>query len=247
MRAIDITIWIFVNLVVLGMGGYIYLIWSQYKLYLEKENPSALTTKNIYDQQIYYYNRGFLNDTRLSNERKRRKQIRETKNESITVVKNSKPRFPNLQMKELELDTDRFKCFKEDDHDTCAEKTISFKTELLYELRRVFSDESNVFKSGVETQNPYNVNFKGKKGNFMDKTAQELLCELKDVVVRSVLKNDSPFDVLDIGKFFPRKGLFEKKHFNSCAIISSAGSLKNSSLGTLIGKFVLTFLQTFMR
>lgn len=243
MRAIDVTIWIFVNLVVLGMGGYIYLLWSQYKLYLERENPHAITTKNIYDQQIYYYNRGFLNDTKVNSERKRRKQPREIKNVSITLVKNSKPRFPNLQNKELELDNDRFKCFKDDSEDACAEKTANFKNELLYELRRVFSDESNVFKTGVETQNPYFVSYKGEKGNFMDKTAQELLCELKNVIVRSVLRNDSPFDVLDIGKYFPRKGLFEKKHFNSCAIISSAGSLKNSSLGTMIGEFTFEFLH----
>lgn len=239
MRAIDVTIWIFVNLVVLGMGGYVYLIWSQYKLYLDRENPNSITTRNIYDQQIYFYNRGYLNDTKLHIENrktaKRKHTTRETKNASITLVKNSKPRFPNLQTKELELDTDRFKCLNDSD-EICAEKTANFKNDLLYELRRVFSEESNVFKSGVDTQNPYFVTYRGKKGNFMDKTALELLCELKNVVVRSVLRSDSPFDKIEIGKYFPRKGLFEKKHFKSCAIVSSAGSLKDSNLGTLIGK-----------
>lgn len=239
MRALVVSIWVFVNLVIIGMGGYIYLLWSQYWLYLERQNPNSITTRNIYDQQIYNYNHGVLNESKYDNDivtnTKKKLSTRDLKNISIILVKNSKPRFPNLQNKELELDTMKFRCIDDSDSE-CEEKTANFKIELLYELRRVFTDESNVFKTGVETQNPYNVYYKGKKENFMDKTTKQLLCELKKVHVRSILKNDKPFDNLEIGKYLSRKTLFEKKHYNSCAIIASAGSLKDSNLGKLIGK-----------
>jgi hypothetical protein len=37
MRAIAVSVWIFVNLVFLGMCGYIYLLWSQYWQYVERQ------------------------------------------------------------------------------------------------------------------------------------------------------------------------------------------------------------------
>lgn len=240
MRAIIVSIWVFVNLVIIGMGGYIYLIWSQYWLYLERQNPNAMTTRNIYDQQIYYYNHGYYNESKYFNDShtnsKKKISVREAKNVSVILIKNSRPRFPNLQTKELELDTNKFRCFSNNSEDICLEKTTNFKIELLYELRRVFTDESNVFKTGVDALNPYNVFYKGQRENFNDKTAKQLLCELKNVVVRTVIRSDDPFNKLDIGIHFPKNGLFEKKHFNTCAIIASSGSLKDSNLGALIGK-----------
>lgn len=241
MRALAVSIWVFVNLVIIGMGGYIYLLWSQYWMYLERQNPNVITTRNVYDQQIYNYNHGILNESKYDNEilsnTKKKLQTRDLKNISVILVKNSKPRFPNLQNKELELDTDKFRCLDDSDSE-CEEKIANFKIELLYELRRVFTDESNVFKSGVETQNPYNVYYKGKRENFMDKNTKQLLCELKKVQVRSVLKTDEPFNKLEIGKHLPRRTLLDNKHYNTCAIIASAGSLKDSNLGALIGECI---------
>lgn len=244
MRAVVVSIWVFVNLVVLGMGGYIYLLWSQYWLYLERQSQNAITTRNIYDQQIYFYNHGYPNETKPNRSDihvvRRKHTVREIKNTTVTLIKNSRPRFPNLQNKELPLDTNRYKCFPNTTDTDCARKTTNFKNELLYELRRVFSDESNVFKSGMDMHNPYNVMFVGKRGNHGDKTWKQLMCELKSVQVRTVLRSDPPFNRVDIGKHFPRKGLFERRHFNTCAIIASAGSLRNSSLGSLIGKRIRT-------
>lgn len=257
MRAVVVSIWVFVNLVILGMCGYVYLLWSQYWLYLERQNQNIITTRNIYDQQIYYYNHGYPNETKAQNSivshnvssssssmnSRKKHTTREIKNNTVvTLVKNSKPRFPNLQNKQIQLDTDKFKCTSNDTNLQCDTKTLTFKNELLYELRRVFNDESNVFKSGLAQYNPYDVHYKGRKGNFADKTWHELMCSLRNVSVRTVVRTDPPFDKFDIGKYFPKKGLFEKRHFNTCAIIASAGSLKNSRLGQLIGRYTVTVL-----
>lgn len=242
MRAVVVSIWIFVNLVILGMCGYIYLLWSQYWLYLERQNQNVITTRNIYDQQIYYYNHGYPNETKAHHQHhinetvhvlRKKHSIRELRNNTVTLIKNSKPRFPNLQQKDMQLDTERFKCSKENSTQ-CGIKINNFKTELLYEFRRVLTDESNVFKSGLAQYNPYNVHFKGKRGNFADKTWNELMCDLKNVSIRTIIRSDSPFNKMEMGKLLPKKGLFEKRHFNTCAIIASAGSLKNSNLGARI-------------
>lgn len=37
MKAIAVSVWIFINLVFFGMCGYIYLLWSQYWLYISRQ------------------------------------------------------------------------------------------------------------------------------------------------------------------------------------------------------------------
>lgn len=41
MRAIAVSVWIFINLVFFGMCGYIYLIWSQYWQYRTRHQQYA--------------------------------------------------------------------------------------------------------------------------------------------------------------------------------------------------------------
>lgn len=110
-------------------------------------------------------------------------------------------------------------------------KTSVFKDELLKELRKVFTDESNILKVGIE--NPYNVHYRGVRGNFMDKPPRSLLCQLKEVPLRTLQRMEVESHTLK--GYLPKRGLFENKMFNSCAIIASAGGLKNSKLGRFIG------------
>lgn len=99
MRALAVSIWVFINLVFFGMCGYMYLLWSQY--WINKERQSESST-SVYDQQIYFYNRGYypgdvvLNKTLLNSihEAKPRKKHSTIKdNSSVTIIKNSKPRY----------------------------------------------------------------------------------------------------------------------------------------------------------
>lgn len=139
-------------------------------MYLESQETTTL--KN-YDHQIYLYNRGLLlNETNKSHIIKNRtKHSVKHPPINITYVKNSRPRFPNLQMDESLLDNVKYLCQRNED---CFNKTKEFKAKIINELKRVFLDESNVFKSGLEMHNPYNVNYKGPKGNYLNKDAQQV-------------------------------------------------------------------------
>lgn len=117
-------------------------------------------------------------------------------------------------------------------------KTSVFKDELLIELKKVLMDESNILKVGVE--NPYNVHYRGVRGNFGDKPPRTLLCQLKEIPLRTLQRSDVGSHPLR--DFLPKRGLFENKSFNSCAIIASAGGLKNSNLGKFIGEFLTNFI-----
>lgn len=96
MRALVVSIWVFINLVFFGMCGYMYLLWSQYWMYMERQSE---TTTSTYDQQIYFYNRGYYPPDPASNktfgglESKSRKKHAVTRdNGTVTVIRNSKPR-----------------------------------------------------------------------------------------------------------------------------------------------------------
>ncbi|XP_044266356.1 beta-galactoside alpha-2,6-sialyltransferase 1 [Tribolium madens] len=228
MRALVVSIWVFINLVFFGMCGYMYLLWSQYWMFIERQTG---TTTSTYDQQIYYYNRGFLpNDSnKTHNETKLRIKHSLKDNVTVTLIKNSKPRFPNLQGREFELDTKKYICFKNDSFKNCSSKSLEFKEKILKELRRVLEDEGNVLK--ISAENPYNVQYKGTKGNFYDKTPKEIMCELKKIQVKTLKRGDVDRGPHNLGDFLPKRGLFENRKFNSCAIVASAGALKDSNLG----------------
>lgn len=231
MRALAVSIWVFINLLFFGMCGYMYLLWSQYWIYTQTEDS---TTAYNYDQQIYYYNRGYppsyFNDTPKFNTSDRRKRAQHTTKENpITIIKNSKPRFPNLQESEFQMDTKKFRCLQNESTSECHKKTFEYKTQLLKELRRVsLMDESNMLKH----KNPYNVHYNGTKG--VDTNVKDMLCALQSINLKTITRNEYPFSNETFKEFFPKKGPFENKTFKSCAIVASAGSLRDSSLGQRI-------------
>lgn len=178
MKGLSLTIWIFINLLFFGMIGYMYLLWSKYWISIQKQVETSTFT---YDQQIYFYSRGFnlknltktnknspTNSSKSQDEGKTRIKHATKDNVTITFVKNQKPRFPYLQPEDFLLDTNKYKCdlaklnksHLEDEG--CVEKTKLYKEKILNELKRVFMDESNVLKWGSDDPNPYNVLFKGK-------------------------------------------------------------------------------------
>lgn len=138
-------------------------------MYIETQET---TTIHNYDQQIYLYNRGLpLNHTIKLQQPKNRTKHSTKGAESVTIVKNSRPRFPNLQTDDLLMDNHKYVC---DSTETCDNKTGEFKQKIIKELKRVFLDESNVFKSGLDIHNPYNVHFQGNKGNYLNKPPQQV-------------------------------------------------------------------------
>ncbi|KAK4879072.1 hypothetical protein RN001_007218 [Aquatica leii] len=187
-----------------------------------------------YDQQIYYYNRGYppsyFNYSLKINATDRQKRSRQTiKENPITIVKNSRPRFPSSLESEFNMDTTKYRCLENDSIDECDIKTSDYKTQLLKELQRVCLDESSILKN----KNPYNVHYNGSRSSSR-KDSKQLLCLFKNVRVRTLTKSDYPFSNNSFKDIFPRRGLFENKRFKSCAIVASAGSLTQSNLGDFI-------------
>lgn len=58
MRSVALTVWFFLNVVLLGMCGYIYLLWLQYWRHITLKNQQA--QESAYTQQPYveYYDEG---------------------------------------------------------------------------------------------------------------------------------------------------------------------------------------------
>ncbi|KAF5269316.1 hypothetical protein FQR65_LT02618 [Abscondita terminalis] len=214
------------------MCGYMYLLWSQYWMYIQNEPTTAVYN---YDQQIYYYNRGYppsyFNYTfKINNTTDRQKRSKQPiKENPITIIKNSKPRFPSSQESEFVLDTTKFKCLENDTDFKCDAKTFEYKTQLLKELRRVSLDESSILKN----KNPYNVHYNGSRSST-EKDFKQLLCLFQNVKIKTLTKYDHPFINDTFKNIFPKKALLANKQFKSCAIVASAGSLTHSQLGNFI-------------
>lgn len=234
MRPAVVTIWVFINLLFFGMCGYMYVLWSQYWLYMVGEvNP----TPSPYDQQIYFYNHGFMPTEKFiavhkyNEEAKTRTKKHLKENSTITVIKDSKPRFANVRNSNFELDTKKYRCRRNTNGVTCLSRTTDYKEKLLREFRRVILDESSAFKSGSE--NPYNVQYEGPRESVESKDPAGVLCELKRVQFGTLKRLDLPVESY-LRPYLPKRGIFENKFFNTCAIVASSGALYGSNLGKFI-------------
>lgn len=93
----------------------------------------------------------------------------------------------------------------------------------------------------------YRVQYKGPRLKLTDrKSVAELMCELKhEVRLRTLGRGDEPFKTTGMGKFFPEFQFLESERYNSCAVVTNAGSLVGSKLGSEIGKSFI-FLDIFI-
>lgn len=155
-------------------------------------------------------------------------------NPSNNIVRksNGSPRFPNIQTPLLEFDSDKYICDDLSSSD-CDRRTAEFKELLLKEFHRVLMGESKVFKSGLDAHNTYDVKYDGS--NRKENSKGDVLCALKRVKVRTITTDDEPFKRL--GYQIPKFPLKKGRHYNTCAVVTSAGALLGSRLGDFIGKF----------
>lgn len=117
MRAIALSVWLFLNLGFFGMCGYIYIIWAQ-NLRSSVRRVYDLTPKSTYnpnDPVVFY-----------ESPKSAGKQKRADRTPRTTLVKTRRP-----------------KC----EGDTCDGKLQALKNEVLLQMRRVLHDESSVFKT----------------------------------------------------------------------------------------------------
>ncbi|XP_060517236.1 beta-galactoside alpha-2,6-sialyltransferase 1 [Cylas formicarius] len=235
MRILTISAIVFLNLIIFGMCGYLYLLWCEYWLNLNKANLGSTVN---YDEQIYLYNRGYLptegsnksNAYNATDVKLRTKHSIKYGYENITFVKNGRPRLPSIRKKLIGLDSKEFFCLTNETNMDCNKKTLEFKKKLLAEFRNVLEEESDVFKT---KKNRYNVTYKGVQQDFQQKTTNQVLCELRDAQLNTLKRSDIKFPD-SVKKYIPKRGFYETRTFNSCAVVASSGALKNSNLGSFI-------------
>lgn len=95
--------------------------------------------------------------------------------------------------------------------------------------------------SRVGEDNVYNVDYQSDA----NQTRKPPVCMLIDNKIKLLRKKDSPFTSSKLGQLFPKHKLFKKSKEKSCIIVSSAGSLTGSELGTFIGELEFSHQETF--
>lgn len=92
----------------------------------------------------------------------------------------------------------------------------------------------------VQAMNKYGVQYRKAEGARRFKlSGPQLLCQIKEMVHVTTLTQDTePFAGFSwASQLPPRQLTSDIGLFKTCAVVSSAGSLKNSGLGKEIGKF----------
>lgn len=147
------------------------------------------------------------------------------------------PRFDLSKNRKLTIDPKMYRCFNKYQV-SCQNKTAIFKSRILSIFRKSM-------KEYVNATNIYNVEFTTMLNNF-DGKYYPSSCLLLEAGVKVLRRKDPPFNKLSFGKLFPKKKLFKEiKKIKTCAIVSSAGSLSGSKLGSFIGeriRWLLAFL-----
>ncbi|KAG8225178.1 hypothetical protein J437_LFUL001305 [Ladona fulva] len=288
MRAVAVSVWIFINLVFVGMCGYIYLLWSQYWQYVARHQVGTAASAPESIQSPYSQFRGEGSDERAiaaassvtivgSGNRGRSTEHSShvhrrggNRGVSSVVIKSSQPRFPKPRNEQEDDESDAdgethkgnvtgrrcgtalgcsllpegsdapfSKKRKSDNSKSSAplprDKTdasiAAYKSQMVVQLRRVLLEESSIF---ARDKNVYNVHYSGPRGAYTGR-AEDLVCELKkSVSIRMISPSDSPFHNLGLGNYLHKETLFENTHYNTCAIVTNAGSLFGSDLGGLI-------------
>ena len=149
---------------------------------------------------------------------------------AVKVIRrrNSQPRFPKTRISAEPPWSDK-----------TSSRVLAYKSQLVVQLRRVLLEESSVFKARGDANNPYNVHYIGPRGSYVGKSVQELVCTLQSKVsIRTISGLDAPFAGLGLGDLIPKEPIFQTK-YNTCAIVTNAGSLFGSGLGSFIGKISL--------
>ncbi|XP_054270536.1 beta-galactoside alpha-2,6-sialyltransferase 2 [Macrosteles quadrilineatus] len=239
MKAIAVSVWIFINLVFFGMCGYIYLLWSQYWHYISRHQRTETYVKKVDNRPIVdYFQDTIPLDERIEHLPQELDWVHQ-KTTPLIVRKKSKPRFTKVHF--TDPPSVALPCGPECNS---GNKLTAFKNQLVVRLRRVLHEESNVFKSRAD--NPYNVNYNVQRGPSSGVSPQKLICDLYRTLpeIHTVRGKGKPFEGTDLGRAIPSTPLFgENERYNNCAIVTNAASFLGSNLGPLIDShdFVLRF------
>lgn len=158
---------------------------------------------------------------------------------NLTIIKSEKrtlvslPRFALSKATHIKMDPKQYQCKQEFDP-FCMNKTRLFKVKILQEFARV-RDEL------IHDPNIYHINYKPKSTTKHTTHSNKslALCLLMKAKVQMLRKsNKPPFSSNLLGSLFPKQKLLAQYRGpnKTCVIVSSAGSMKTSKLGSFIGK-----------
>ena len=111
-----------------------------------------------------------------------------------------------------------------------------YKEQLFSQLRNTVIDTAKQVND-ANFPNAYNVTYKGRlaDNNTQHPSQLEMLCDAKNKIkLNTFTKENEMFRKLNLDRFFPKASLLDSLHFNSCAVVSSAGTLQKSGLGSFI-------------
>jgi hypothetical protein len=144
-------------------------------------------------------------------------------------TRNKNPRIAFSKTSDLTpIASNLFRCPKNKTDVDCANKTAEFKNKVIQELTKSTSRTSD--------ENAYNVDYRSETNQTQTRKATLPVCMLLDNQIKLLRKKDPPFNGTKLGQLFPKHKLFKKTRGKSCIIVSSAGSLTGSELGSFIGE-----------
>ncbi|XP_076042704.1 beta-galactoside-a-2,6-sialyltransferase isoform X2 [Oratosquilla oratoria] len=219
MRLMGLGVWLFLHLVFLGMAAYLYLLWVQYWRYAEAARAAHLAAPRNFsfsrrDRIVHDLPGGgsfVLEEVQV---RKGRPLFHRHSDDEVRPPSNvtAPPATTPLPRRIL------------------LKQVARHKSQLTVQLRTAQMDGGNIL---FKHENKYGVKYKGARlRGELDR--ERLACRFKGVDIRTLRDGDEPFTSEGVAKYFPTFSVFEGRSFNTCAVVSSAASLRGSKLGSFI-------------
>ncbi|XP_032515182.2 beta-galactoside alpha-2,6-sialyltransferase 2 [Danaus plexippus] len=261
MKTAAMSVWIFINLLCFGMCGYLYLIWSQYWMSIERQRLFSKTpgpphknsiagisfqetfSENIQTNIAIHGNSSILNADSIRKIRRsvalKASQISQGSNRS----NGSQMRFANNIVLKSH-GSPRFPNIHtpvlefDSDKYNCEDYTMPECESKTIEFKELLLKEFHrvlMSESKVFTsglESQNPYNVKYQRSAVKQYSREEILCALLKVRVKTVTSKDQPFARL--GFQIPKYPILKNKRFNSCAVVTSAGALLGSRLGEFI-------------
>jgi hypothetical protein len=188
---------------------------------------------------IFYFSNFDFNSAGIrTRTRKSAFSIKQSISERISSVEkpsvmNKTPRISFSKTSELTtIASNLFRCHPNRTVSECRNKTHEFKNKVIRELTKSMTRSND--------ENIYNVEYQPIDGNESLSTISMLM----STRVKMLRKKEPPFNTHKLGLLFPKKKLYHKVKGKSCVIVSSAGSMAGSNLGSFIGERTIWYLNS---
>jgi len=211
MRFMGVFLLFFLILIMSGTISYIYLMWTNYWIRM-KTYETRYFNKNAQGRSS-----GLRKKSKL--EIVTKTTISQDFNKTTTATRKNKVKI-NLS----KLPKDKLMAH-----------IRAYKDQILSQLKSTVNEAGRQVNT-ASFPNAYNVSYTGhlakQDAHF---TTKQLLCSAKkNVHIHTFSQRDQFFNKLKLAQFFPESDLLLNRTFNTCAVVTSAGSLKHSKLGHFI-------------